>query len=105
MILRKAIPYTLAMALTAPWLSAADAPQTPPESTLLVARDVPQSAAPAPSTLRVVGLMVNEGTCWQVAKLCSQQVPAQVFFCVVPASVSDATVEPTRKVPPILPKG
>jgi hypothetical protein len=99
-----AIPYTLAMLLTAPWLSAAD-PVPVPLATVLVARNVPAGPGQpeVDQRLSIVGSMVDEATCWQVAKFVGMSVPTQVFYCVTPSSLMP---EPSlKKVPPVMPKG
>jgi hypothetical protein len=98
--MRRWILFVLA-AICFPGLAHSD---TAPSRVILVAQDVPtaETSPQNPAAFRVVAQVVDEPTCWQLAKLVGNQASAQVFFCVSPESLKP---DPTRKVPPILPRG
>jgi hypothetical protein len=70
--------YVAAVFTTAAPVAADTAPTTPNDSphNILVAFTVP-SGPPA-----VIGQMVDDPTCWQVAQLLTKGAPSQVFFCI-----------------------
>ena len=98
--------WAAALLLTAPWLAAADPPPAPPERNVLTCQDVPAgpSEAPHEAQQRWVGSMVDEATCWQVAKILSVSVPTQVFYCVTKPEPAPVDMK-LKRVPPLTPKG
>lgn len=73
-----------------------------PPRVILVAQDVPDAGTSPqnPALTRIIAQVVDEATCWQVAKLLTT-ASNQVFFCVSPPPADPSL----KKVPPLTPKG